>query len=169
MKGEWYMKRNKTGGFGLVEVLIALLLFTIGILAISNIFPLSVKNVETSQDLLIASEILTGTIELLNQPSNPVQTALASNAIMNTFQPIRELANHVVPNVAGYDDPGNPLIPRYQNFERQILVNRMPEDPEYGPRVRVVVTVRWTDTTGRQRTMSMPAVIDLNKSVYLGV
>lgn len=163
------MKITNSRGFGLVEVLIALLLFTIGILAISNIFPLSVRNVETSQDILIASEIMTGTIELLNQPSNPVQTALASGAIQNTFQRIRELEGFIVPNVAGYNDNSNPLIPRYTSFERQILVTRMPDDPDYGPRVRVVVTVRWTDTTGRQRTMSMPAVIDLNKAVYLGV
>lgn len=156
-------------GFGLVEVLIALLLFTIGILAISNLFPLSLRNVETSQDILIASEIITGTIELLNQPSNPVQSAIASGIIMNNFQPIRELAGFLVPNVPGYDTDANPIILRYTGYERQILINSMPAEKAYGPRARVVVNVRWSDNTGRQRTMSMPAIIDLNKSVYIGL
>lgn len=153
-------------GFGIIEVLVALLLFSVGILAISGIFPLSVRNVETSQDVLIATEILTGTIELLNQPSNTVQNALVDNMIRRDFQPIRELGGAVVPNIPGYQN--NPVIPRYSHFERQILTDPMVPSAEFGPRVRVTVTVRWTDPSGRVRNISMPSIIDLNKAVYTG-
>lgn len=159
--------RNR--GFGIVEVLIALLLFSIGILAISSLFPLSIKNVETSQDILIATEILTATIELLNQPSETIQSRLVDGRFQNTFQPIRELVDIDLPNRPGYDDDVNPLIERYIGFERQILIESLSAEIGFGPRVRVVVTIRWTDSTGRQRSISMPSIIDINKHIYTGV
>ncbi len=162
--------RSKKNALTLVEVLVAILVFSIGVIAVITLFPLSLQNVQTSQDVLIATELAASTVEYFNQPVNNVQAAILTNAILRGFMPIKDTNAHgraIVPNTQMYvllDD--STLIERYIGYERAIDVRMLASDADFTSRHILRVTIRWNDSRGRSREFTTSSIIFVNKRVY---
>ncbi len=162
--------KSRKNALTLVEVLVAILVFSIGVIAVITLFPLSLQNVQTSQDLLIATELAASTVEYFNQPVNDIQAAILTSAILRGFMPIKDTnagGRAIVPNTQMYVYLGDEtLIERYIGYERAIDVRQLPADADFTERHLLRVTIRWNDSRGRAREFTTSSIIFTNKRVY---
>lgn len=147
----------------LVEVLIAVLVFSIGIIGVILLFPISIENISVSQDLLIATELASSTIEFFNQPIVQIEDAIKNNTIMTGFMPIKDFdsgGDLIIINSVEYDNLGDDaVIERYMEYERAISLSTLSADADLSERYSIVVTIRWNDSRGRSRTFSLSGVL----------
>lgn len=152
---------SEKNGLTLIEVLVAILIFSIGVIGVITLFPLSIQNVQTSQDVLIATELAASTLEFFNQPG--IQDAVAGGLILSGFMPIKDIdsgGSIVIPNTQEYHDlDDSTLSERYTGYERAVDVSLIPSDADFNDRYSVTVTIRWNDVRGRGRTFRMSGII----------
>lgn len=161
---------SRKNALTLIEVLIAILVFSIGVIAVITMFPLSLQNVQTSQDILVATELASSTLEYFNQPVRSVQGAIAAGSLMSGFMPIKDInsaGSIIIPNTQSYYElEDDTIIPRYIGYERAIEAELMPSDSDFMDRYLVTVTIRWDDSRGRSQNFSLSGIIFANKRVY---
>ena len=157
------MKSSK--GLTVIEVLMAAMLVIFGLIAIGYTFPRSLQIVETSQDIMVATEIATNTLELLNQPFPHITDALRNGSILTGLMNIYELGPDMIPNSA--DDQTQPRIARYEKFQRAVTVTILPANGTYSDRAVVEVLVQWQDIQQRSRNFTVSATIDLEKAALI--
>lgn len=153
----------------LVEVLVAVIVFSIGIVGVLTLFPLSVHNIQVSQDLLIVAELASSTISFFNQPIDLIEEAVKNSGIMAGFMPIKDIDSNgeiVIINSQEYFNLGDDtIIEHYIDYQRAIEINVLPADSTFAERHEIIVIIRWNDSRGRSRTFRVSGILYPDKAL----
>jgi type II secretory pathway pseudopilin PulG len=181
MKREHHV-RHKEGGFGLVEVVIAILILSIGLVSLSGLFGAAISSMYLSQESLIAKQLARETLESIFTARNTHQITFdqimnvgAGGIFQDGFQSVTvagddglvgtaddgAIAEMVLPGPDGYMGTGDDEIRSLANFQRQILIQPVIRpDLTVDANLRQVTTfVRYANVRGQPITYQVDSLV----------
>ena len=145
------MKMKNEKGFSLLEVLIALVILALGLLALGNMQVMGIGGNASGQKITTATTLAQDALEgLTNVPYNTVDLRAAADGTADNFYTDYPEFNN------GFVDPCNCKTFMGIDYVRTYMVDR--DYPVAGETMTIQVTVTWNDQAGNPHSVTTASV-----------